>query len=132
NRRRWTRQLTQRAGHAQATAGEGTHPRMPRMTSRDSPVARATRIAASDQARVLAELARARRTAGLSHLEVGRACGMSRSMVARIETGQRRATVVELAAIGAAVGRDVRLQVYPAGDPIRDAGQLRLLGRLRA
>lgn len=57
---------------------------------------------------------------------------MSRSMVARIERGQRPATVVELSAIGAAVGQDVRMHAYIAGDPIRDAGQQRLLGRLRA
>jgi hypothetical protein len=52
-------------------------------------------------------------------------------MVARIESGLRRASVVELAAIGAAVGRDVRLQAYLAGDPIRDAGTQRLLDRFR-
>ena len=40
--------------------------------------------------------------------------------------------MVELAAIGAAVGRDVRLQAYLAGDPIRDAGTQRLLDRFRA
>lgn len=33
--------------------------------------------------------------------------------------------------MGAAVGLDVRLRAYVAGDPIRDAGQQRLLGRLR-
>jgi hypothetical protein len=40
--------------------------------------------------------------------------------------------MAELAAIGAAVGRDVRLQAYLAGDPIRDAGTQRLLERFRA
>jgi hypothetical protein len=30
------------------------------------------------------------------------------------------------------VGLDVRIRAYPAGDPIRDAGQQRLLARLRA
>jgi hypothetical protein len=34
--------------------------------------------------------------------------------------------------LGAAVGLDVRLRAFPAGDPIRDAGQQRLLERLRA
>ena len=38
----------------------------------------------------------------------------------------------QIAAIGAVVGLDVRLRAYPAGDPIRDAGQQRLLERLRA
>ena len=37
----------------------------------------------------------------------------------------------ELAEVGGAVGLDVRLRSFPAGDPIRDAGQLQLLERLR-
>jgi hypothetical protein len=102
------------------------------MSTRDSPVFRAARVAADDQRRVLAELARAQRSAGLSDEAVGRACRMSRWTVARIVDGRRRASVVELAAIGATVGRDIRLHAYPAGDPIRDAGQRRLLDRFRA
>ncbi len=57
---------------------------------------------------------------------------MSRSTVARIELGGQAATLREYAAFGGAVGLDVRLRAYPAGDPIRDAGQQRLLERLRA
>lgn len=102
------------------------------MPTRQGPIARAARIANEDQTSVLGEISRARRTAGLSNAEVGRACRMSRSMVARIQAGSRRATVVELAAIAAAVGLDVRLHAYLAGDPIRDAGQLRVLNRFRA
>ena len=93
------------------------------MPTRDGPIARATHVAAEDQRRVLAELARAQRAAGLSDEILARACRMSRWTMARIVDGRRRASVIELAAIGAAVGRDVRLQAYPAGDPIRDAGQ---------
>jgi hypothetical protein len=100
--------------------------------TRDGPIARATRVAADDQRRVLVELARAQRAAGVSDEDVAHACRMSRWTVARIVAGRRRASVVELAAIGAAVGRDIRMQAYPAGDPIRDAGQQRLLDRLRA
>ena len=102
------------------------------MPTRDGPIARATRIAADDQRRVLEELARAQRSAGLSDGDVARACRMSRWTVARIVNGRRRTSVVELAAIGAIVGRDIRLHAYPAGDPIRDAGQQRLLDRFRA
>jgi hypothetical protein len=101
------------------------------MATRDGNVARATRVAAEDEHRVLAELGRAQRTAGLSDEAIGRACGLTRWTVARIVQGRRTASVVELAAIGAAVGRDVRLQVFLAGDAIRDAGQQRLLARLR-
>jgi hypothetical protein len=102
------------------------------MPTRDGPVARATRVAAEDERRVLAELARAQRSAGLSDEDVARACRMSRWTVARIVDGRRHASIVELAAIGATVGRDIRLHAYPGGDPIRDAGQQRLLDRFRA
>ncbi len=53
-------------------------------------------------------------------------------MVARAEAGMRPTTIHEFARMGAAVGLDVRLRAYLAGDPIRDAGQQRLLGRLRS
>ena len=36
-----------------------------------------------------------------------------------------------VACLGSVVGLDVRLKAYPGGDPIRDAGQARLLERLR-
>lgn len=79
-----------------------------------------------------ADIAAARRNAGISQDAIGAACGMSGSAVGRIETGFTRTVDVRtLAAIAAAVGLDVRLRAYPAGDPIRDAGQIRLLERLR-
>jgi hypothetical protein len=56
---------------------------------------------------------------------------MSRSTIERIESGTRSTTLREYAAIGAAVGTDVRMRAYAAGDPIRDVGQQRLLERLR-
>lgn len=101
------------------------------MTSRNSTIRRAARIAGEDETHVLADIARSRRGAGLSHAEVGRQCGMSRTMVARAEAGTRPTTIQEYARMGAAVGLDVRLRAYAAGDPIRDAGQQRLLERLR-
>lgn len=102
------------------------------MTSRDSAIQRAARNADADEARVRADIARGRRGAGLSHAEVGRRCGMSRTMVARAEAGTRPTTIHEFACMGAAVGLDIRLRAYMAGDPIRDAGQQRLLERLRS
>jgi hypothetical protein len=101
------------------------------MTSRVGPVRRAVRIAAEDEGRVRADLIGARQGSGLSREIVGRACGLSRTIVERIESGTRPTTVREYAALGACVGLDVRLRAYPAGDPIRDAGQQRLLERLR-
>jgi len=101
------------------------------MTARVGPVRRAARIAAEDEARVRTDLIRARQGSGLSREILGRACGLSRTIVERIESGTRPTTVREYAALGAGVGLDVRLRAYPAGDPIRDAGQQRLLERLR-
>jgi transcriptional regulator with XRE-family HTH domain len=101
------------------------------MTTRVGPVRRAIRIAVEDQARVRSDLIRARQGSGLSREAIGRACGLSRTIVERIEDGTRPTTIDEYAAIGATVGLDVRLRAYPAGDPIRDAGQQRLLERLR-
>jgi transcriptional regulator with XRE-family HTH domain len=102
------------------------------MTSRDGPSARALRITADDEARVLRDLGIGRRSAGLSQEAVGRPCGLSRSQFARTEAGKRRATIPELACLAAGVGLQVRLRTFPAGDPIRDAGQSRLLERFRA
>lgn len=101
------------------------------MTSRAGPIARARRVAAEDESRLLADLIRSRQAAGLSREEVARRCGMSRSSVERLERGRRRGSLEQLACLGAAVGLDVRIRAYPAGDPIRDAGQQRLLERLR-
>jgi transcriptional regulator with XRE-family HTH domain len=94
-------------------------------------VARAIRAATSDDTRLRAELASARRAAGLSLADAGRPGGLSRYKVARIERGRAQPTLAELAALGAVLGLDVRLRAYPAGDPIRDAGQQRLLARFR-
>lgn len=101
------------------------------MTARTGPIARALRIAAEDEARLRADLDRARRGSGLSVADVGRACGLSRSATSRALSGGRPTQIREYATIAAAVGLDVRLRAYPAGDPIRDAGQQRLLERLR-
>jgi transcriptional regulator with XRE-family HTH domain len=94
---------------------------------------RARRRMAEDDRRVRADIAAARRNSGLSQDAVGQACGISGSAAGRIESGiTKRVDVGTLAAIAAAVGLDLRLRAYAAGDAIRDAGQARLLGRLRA
>ena len=94
---------------------------------------RARRRISEDERRLRVDIADARRNAGLSQDAIGAACGISGSAEGRIETGVTRIVDIRtLAAMAAAVGLDVRLRAYPAGDPIRDAGQIRLLERLRA
>lgn len=58
---------------------------------------------------------------------------MSGSQVSRIERGLApTATIVQLARLGAVVGLDVRVRAYPGPEPIRDAAQVRLIGRFLA
>ena len=95
-------------------------------------VDRARRRIDADLRRVIDDVAAARRSAGLSLRTVGAACGVGKSTVARLESGWTKTVDVRLlAAMAAVVGLEVRLRAYPAGDPIRDAGQQRLLQRLR-
>ena len=96
------------------------------------PVDRARRRIDADVRGVLQDLGDARRGSRLSLRVVGAACGVSKSTISRIESGHTRTVDMRLlAAFGGAVGLDVRLRAYPAGDPIGDAGQVRLLERLR-
>lgn len=88
---------------------------------------------AEDDRRARADIGQARRSAGLSHDAIGEVCGISGSAAWRIERGITVTVDVRtLACLGAAVGLDVRLRAFPAGDPIRDAGHQRLLARLHA
>ena len=85
-----------------------------------------------DLHRVRLDLEIARRGAGLSLDAVGDACDISGSTASRIERGTTRDPDLRaLAAMAAAVGLELRVRAYPAGDPIRDAGSQRLINRLR-
>lgn len=94
--------------------------------------------AGSDRARrIISELGRelrdARRDRNLSLEMVARAAATSPATVSRIERGRVSEGSILLAArIAAAVGLDLSLKLYPAGQPVRDAAHLRLLGSLRA
>ncbi len=70
---------------------------------------------------------------GLSQCDVGRAIGLSRSQVSRVERGLApNVSVRVLARLEAAVGLDLAVRTYPGGQPIRDAAHVALLRRLRA
>lgn len=102
------------------------------MTIRNGPIDRAQRRIEEDLHRVRVDVGKARRSAGLSLEAVGRACRVAGSTAQRIEAGTiRDPDLGTLASMAAAVGLDLRLRAFPAGDPIRDAGQQRLLERLR-
>jgi transcriptional regulator with XRE-family HTH domain len=101
------------------------------MPSRERPVDRARRVVDRDLLRLGDELRVARIGAGLSLRFVGERVGRSATQVMRIERGLvPEASVRQLARIGAVVGLDIRVRAYAGPDPIRDAPQARLLGRL--
>ena len=74
----------------------------------------------------------ARRGAGVSVRAAAATVGMSESTFGRIERGQLvHVSVIQLAMACAAVGLKFSARPYPDADPIRDAGQTRLLERLK-
>lgn len=90
-------------------------------------IARGIRIALG------AEVREARLAGGLSQRQAGVAVGMSGSQFGRIERAEIPGLTVEQASrAAAAVGLKLVARGYPDGDPVRDAGQLRLLDRFRA
>lgn len=102
------------------------------MSTRERAASRGSRIAHDDLVRLGGEFRLARRNAGLSLAAVGIAVDLSRSHVARIErTEVRNVGLQHLVRIGAVLGLDVRIRAYPGGDPLRDAGHVRLGTRFR-
>jgi len=76
------------------------------------------------------ELRAARLALGLSMAIVARAAGISESQLSRLERGRiRRPTLDQLARAARALGLKATLRFFPEGSPVRDAGQLALLGR---
>ena len=78
------------------------------------------------------ELAAARRDAALSQAVVSGLVGISPSQYSRIERGlSPNVPVPTLARIAAVLGLRLSMRLFPVGDPLRDAAQLKLLERLR-
>ena len=71
-------------------------------------------------------------SAGLSQRAVGELVGVSHTEISRIELASApRVPYQTLAVIGAVLGLDISIRAFPNGEPIRDAAQVALLGRLR-
>jgi transcriptional regulator with XRE-family HTH domain len=101
------------------------------MATRERPIDYSRRASAAALLRLGAELRLARRAAGLSLRAVAHECGVSASLVERVEHGSVAGPALEsVMCIGATVGLEVAIRAYPRSDPLRDAGQARLLGRL--
>ena len=88
-------------------------------------------------ARLVVELCReaeeARLNANITYVAVGRALRISGWQAARILQGRSpNVSLVRLAELLAVVGLELSARAFPAGAPIRDAGHVALLERLRA
>lgn len=78
---------------------------------------------------VLDDAHEARLAAGLSQQRVALAIGCSRPALSRLERSLGPTDLAELARYGAAVGLEISIRAFPAGEPIRDLGQIRLIER---
>ena len=75
----------------------------------------------------------ARQSRGTSYADLGRALGVSGGQVARICRGQSPdLSIVRASQLLAVTGLELSARAFPTGVRLRDRGQLRLLGRLRA
>jgi transcriptional regulator with XRE-family HTH domain len=100
--------------------------------ARRNQVDEAARRAERQLADVISDLRAARVSAGLSQGVVSHALRCSRQLIGAWEAGEVEPTAIQLARWGAVLGFDVPLRTFPAGSPLRDAGQLRLLARFQA
>jgi len=73
-----------------------------------------------------------RLTLGVSQEHLAAVAGLARRRYGRIERGQLPATLRELDAIAAALGLELSVRLFPAGPPVRDAGQALRLTRILA
>lgn len=106
---------------------------LPAMATKDRAVDRGRRHAARHLQTIATEIREARLAAGLSQSDVGRAIGISHAAVSRIERALApNVPLQRLDTIAAVLGLQLSVRFYPAGRPLRDAGQLALLERLRA
>lgn len=105
---------------------------IPRMPTRDRRVDRAIAVSRTISTYAISEIRSARVATGLSQDDVGRSVGISGSQVGRFERGELADIGIDqLCRLSASVGLVPSLRLYPAGDPVRDAAQARLLERLR-
>jgi transcriptional regulator with XRE-family HTH domain len=103
------------------------------VATRQRPDERGREIARTIAIRIGGEIRRARIAAGLSLRAAADAVGLSHSVFSRLERGSfSNVTVVQLSLACTAVGLDFSAAAHPGGDPVRDAGHLRLLSRVRA
>jgi transcriptional regulator with XRE-family HTH domain len=101
------------------------------MPVRNTQVDEADRRARWQLSEVLRTLRAARHAAGLSQATVGSVLRNSHQLVSEWERGRQVPDPIQLARWGAVVGLDVPIRAFPAGSPLRDVAQLKLIARAR-
>jgi transcriptional regulator with XRE-family HTH domain len=103
------------------------------MTTRQNVVIEAAHETRRRVDEVIRELERARRISGLSQAFVGEATGCSRQLIGHLEAGRiADPGTMLLSRYASVVGLELGVRAFPAGSPLRDAGQLATLARFRA
>lgn len=102
------------------------------MPIRHSPLDEAAARSRRQLDEIVRDLVLGRRIANLAQGSVADALGVSRSTVAAWEQRRVEPTYSALSRWAALLGLDASLRTFAAGDPLRDAGQLRLLERFAA
>jgi len=102
------------------------------MTSRERPADIGARRSSTILSSLGDEIHDARMSHGMSQARLAALAGVSQAVVSRIERrAQTQASVNDLARLLAVVGLELSARAYPAGTPIVDAAQRKLLDRLR-
>lgn len=101
------------------------------MGSRDDPRTRGRWRGERARSELIGSWRDLRLTAGLTQAIVARASGMARSTYADLERGRTaEVSLLRAAIVSAVLGQDLSVKLYPFGPPVRDAGHLRLLGKI--
>jgi transcriptional regulator with XRE-family HTH domain len=103
------------------------------MPIRRDPIDDAARRARTQMSEVISDACNRRRAAGLAQRNIASALGCSRQLISLLESGGLQSIdPVLLARYCAAVGLDLSVRAFPGGEPLCDAGQLRLIARFSA
>ena len=79
----------------------------------------------------MSDLRAARAVAGLSQAAIASKLGYARQLITLWELGLVLPNPIQLANRAAVLGFELSIRAHPAGSPLRDAGQLRLISRAR-
>src|SRR5262245_60058716 len=102
------------------------------VATRQGPLRRGTDHGRDTVGKLMRAAEAARIAHGTSYASVARAIRLSEGQVARILRNQSPdVSVVRVAQLLAAVGMELSANAFPVGPPVRDAGQVRLIARLR-